>query len=400
MAGVPSHRPGELRHAALAIIDHFSRHGAPDHGTLSIGWHRPWPALAQAYSGPGSPYWASKGMLGLALGRHHPVWTDDDGALPVEQDDVLRSIAAPGWIVSGTRSDGIVRVINHGTDHAREGDQRADSPLYARLGYSTATAPLLDDKSWVRPLDQCVCLVDDEGNATHRSGMRTTELRVDGTGSGAVAVAASTSRVRWIEADAVQERHGSGYTGRAVEAGSITVASLVRGAYEIRLAAVHDLTETGRFRSRGLRIGGWPVAADEPIVVSVDVAGAPVASVRSDRVISRVYASTSDATASTTSNIDASPLGRTAIVPWLLLPVQEGRWTACMVELSGANRGESPAPIPPPVASFDAETRGNEVIVTWPDGARTTTQITQVFPLPKQPGAGEEAARRVGPPRY
>ncbi len=291
-------------------------------------------------------------------------------------------------------------MINHGTDHAREGDQRADSPLYARLGYSTATAPLLDDKSWVRPLDQCVCLVDDEGNATHRSGMRTTELRVDGTGSGAVAVAASTSRVRWIEADAVQERHGSGYTGRAVEAGSITVASLVRGAYEIRLAAVHDLTETGRSRSRGLRIGGWPVAADEPIVVSVDVAGAPVASVRSDRVISRVYASTSDATASTTSNIDASPLGRTAIVPWILVPVQEGRWTACMVELSGASRGASPAPIRPPVASFDAETRGNEVIVTWPDGARTTTQITQVFPLPKQPGAGEEAARRVGPPRY
>ena len=55
---------------------------------------------------------------------------------------------APGWMVSGTRADGIVRVVNHGTDHAVEGATVADSPLYARLGYSTATSPLLDDSGW------------------------------------------------------------------------------------------------------------------------------------------------------------------------------------------------------------------------------------------------------------
>ncbi len=389
IAGVPSHRPGALRHAALAIIDHFARHGAPSDGVLSVGWHQPWPALAQAYSGPGSPYWANKGMLGLALGPQHPVWTDDDVPLPVESADTLRAVVAPGWIVSGTRADGIVRAINHGTDHAREGDRCADSPLYARLGYSTATAPLLDETSWIRPLDQCVCLVDDDGNATHRSGMRTLEVRVDGEEHAAIGVAASTSLVHWVEQDPTQERHGSGFTGRATDAGTVTVISLVRGRYEVRLATVSDLTEAGRARAHSIHLGGWPISGDEPIVVSIDASRLPVVSVSSDRIVSRVYASATDAKASTTSITEASPLGQTAIVPWLLMPVPEGRWVSCMVELSGISIGDPPSSIPTAAASYDAEMRGNEVTVTWPDGVRTVTTLMPSFPLPESMGNGK-----------
>ena len=390
MAGVPSHRPGALRHAALAIIDHFAANGSPDEqDVLTIGWHHPWPALAQAYSGPGSPYWASKGMLGLALEATHPVWTDAEVPLPVEQGDVLRGVQAPGWIVSGTSDDGIVRVINHGTDHARPGDSRADSPLYARLGYSTATSPLLDERSWRSPLDQSVCLIDALGDATHRSGMLVHDLRVDGRGDHAVGVAVSESRVRWVAPDDAQQRHGSGFTGRAVEAGIITVISLVRGAYEVRLACATDLTNAGRERAIGIRIAGWPIAAAGPIVTTVIPNPRPVAVAETDRLVSRVYASTTGATASLTSVYEASPLGRTAVVPWVLSPVRAGAWVGALVELSGSRPGDRSVSGLSAVASFDAEIEGNDVAVTWPDGTSTVTRFTRRYPIPGLSGGGE-----------
>ncbi len=398
MAGVPNHRPGALRHAALAIIDHFAANGSPDEkNLLTIGWHHSWPAIAQAYSGPGSPYWASKGMLGLALDAGHPVWSDAEVPLPVEQGDVLREVQAPGWIVSGTRDDGIVRVINHGTDHTSPGDRRADSPLYARLGYSTATSPLLDERSWRSPLDQSVCLVDASGDATHRSGMLVRELRVDGRGNGVVGVAVSESRVRWVAADDVQQRHGSGFTGRAVEAGTLTVMSLVRGAYEARLARVTDLTDAGLERAVGLRIAGWPVADAGQIVATVIASPRPIAQAKTDRLVSRVYAATAGATASITSVFEASPLGPTALVPWVLNPVRSGDWVCAMVELSGLRPWGGTAPDLSTVASFDAEVRGNEVAVSWPDGVRTVTPFTRSLPAQGSDEGGGYAVRTIGP---
>ncbi|HWU28000.1 MAG TPA: DUF2264 domain-containing protein, partial [Microbacterium sp.] len=145
-AQVPSTDLGTLRRTAMGIIAHFDEHGAPDgDDLLTMGWHGEWRRLAQSYSGPGSPYWASKGMLGIALPADHPVWAAPE---PAPFLDDLRVVAPAGWIVSGTASDGIVRVINHGTDHAQPGAVAGDSPLYARLGYSTAASPLLNGDAW------------------------------------------------------------------------------------------------------------------------------------------------------------------------------------------------------------------------------------------------------------
>lgn len=71
--------------------------------------------MAQFYFGVGSPYWASKGMLGLALPADHLVWAAEEEALPVEKEDTHRLISTPGWMVSGTSADGVVRVLNIGT---------------------------------------------------------------------------------------------------------------------------------------------------------------------------------------------------------------------------------------------------------------------------------------------
>ena len=121
------------------MAKYFVTNGALDaEGILSLGWHGEWPAVRQAYSGPGSPYWAAKGMLGLVLPAGHPVWTSPERPMPVEIGDEERAVTAPGWLLSARRQDGFAVALNHGTDHALPGDQRSDSPLYSRLGYSTA----------------------------------------------------------------------------------------------------------------------------------------------------------------------------------------------------------------------------------------------------------------------
>ena len=53
------------------------------------------------------------------------MWTAGEEPLELEQRDVERVIGPPGWLVSGTRADGIVRVANHGTVHRGP----ADDPL-------------------------------------------------------------------------------------------------------------------------------------------------------------------------------------------------------------------------------------------------------------------------------
>ena len=338
LAGVPSHAPGRLRHAATVIVRHFTDHGAPGaDGLLPIGWHGPWPRLAQSYSGPGSPYWASKGLLGIALPAGHPVWAAPAEPLPIETGDVLRAVPAAGWLIHGHRADGVVQIVNHGTDHDVEGATSGDSPLYARLGYSTATAPVLDETGWTTPEDQSVVLIDDRGRHSHRTGMRLLGVAVaDGVGVGG-----SVARAHWIDAGDNGPDHGNGLAGPADPAGRITVHSLVRGPWELRLGRVDDPAPT----AIRLRIGGW--AAPQ----------------------SRLHAVIGRGEMGATTHDDASPLGGPVRVPWLDFPVIAGRWVAALVA-----PGPGDGPCAAAVAGHD---HGWEARVTWPDGVRTRTLLTK-----------------------
>jgi len=378
LAQVPSVSAGRLRHAATAVVRHFVDRGAPDErGLLTLGWYGPWPRLAQSYSGPGSPYWAAKGLLGLVLPADHPVWTSPAEPLPVEVGDTVRAVRAPGWVVSGTRADGIVRVINHGTDHAVEGRAAGDSPLYARLGYSTASAPLLDEESWRAPLDQSVVLVDDAGRATHRAGMRTLTARVQDDADGRLAVAGSVAHAHWLTPATQQQHHGSGYVGTAEQAGTLTVLSLVRGPWELRLVRVDALTPRAPAATLHLRVGGWALAG--PDVTQVPTTdGAAVAGAKAWSSIRTV---TGQAHAGVTRRTGASPLGEPALVPWLVFPVQVDAWVAALVELSGGDR--APVSEGSCTAVLGTAQHGETVSVTWPDGVRTSTRLE---PGPKHNG--------------
>jgi hypothetical protein len=108
-----------------------------------LGWHGPHPATLQNYSGPASPYWASKAFVCLLADADHPLWTAQEERAPSEGPDRVLALPAPGLLVHTTQ-DGIVRLHNHGSDHVKphEGENAADDdPHYGRLAYSTRTGP-------------------------------------------------------------------------------------------------------------------------------------------------------------------------------------------------------------------------------------------------------------------
>lgn len=256
---VPSVPLGQLRRAGLRVVDHFRAHGVPNaDGLLDLGWWQQWLPLAQSYSGTGSPYWASKGLLGLALPADHPVWSAPEVALPSEDavtaSSPARAITAPVW--GTTTSDGLVTIANHGVDHAHESDQVADSPLYARLAYTTATAPLLDEDAWLAPVDSSVVFVAGDGARSHRAGWQVlTEPHVD-EASGAV-VLSSLAAAHWVRPHAQQMRHGSGIEGEATTAGRLRILTVARGAWHVHLIEVLEASP----QAVALELGGWPLAA-------------------------------------------------------------------------------------------------------------------------------------------
>ncbi|MEW2249207.1 DUF2264 domain-containing protein [Streptomyces sp. NPDC006975] len=137
--------PGVSRRLANGSLRYFLDRGAlGEDGLLTLGWHGPHEASLQPYSGPASPYWASKAFVALLAPAEHALWTAREEPAPVEEADRVLALPAPGLLVQTTRADGIVRLHNHGSDHVRphEGESAAEEdPHYGRQAYSTRTGP-------------------------------------------------------------------------------------------------------------------------------------------------------------------------------------------------------------------------------------------------------------------
>ncbi|MZD03877.1 DUF2264 domain-containing protein [Streptomyces sp. SID5785] len=137
--------PGTSRRLISGSLRYFlDRGGVTDQGLLSLGWHGPHPATLQNYSGPASPYWASKGFVALLAPEDDPLWTAREEPAPSEGPDRVVALPAPGLLVQSTGADGIVRLHNHGSDHVRphEGECAAQEDIhYGRHAYSTHTGP-------------------------------------------------------------------------------------------------------------------------------------------------------------------------------------------------------------------------------------------------------------------
>jgi len=359
MVGVPSTTLGQLRRAADGIVKHFVDRGAPDErGLLTMGWFDEFPAIAQNYSGPGSPYWASKGLIGLVLPADHPIWTAVEEPLPVEREDFVRCIRAPGWILSGTKADGIVRVANHGTDGALPSELVSDLPPYAMFGYSTSTAPFVDESAFIRPAAQYVALRDDSGHLTHRAGFTTLTLGIDQN----VGYAMSRLHGHWVPEEVALR------PGQSDIVGDLTVISVVRGPWECRLVHVDKLFETGLT----LEIAGWAVPMDPPGTPQDGVSrGAGI-----EILLTAMQSISHPEQAVTFSRIaTGNPLGNPSHAPVVAVPAVAGEWVVVVITLTRVQQDIA-------AARATITELGGEWIasVTWPDGYVSHTNLPNVAP--------------------
>lgn len=105
-------------------------------GILSIGYAYPNLVMAEGYNAPGSPYWAMKAFLPLALPDTHPFWTAKEEVLPeLKPEAVLKH---PHMIICRTKEDGHVYSLTSGqfcTLHLSH-----SSAKYEKFAYSTLFA--------------------------------------------------------------------------------------------------------------------------------------------------------------------------------------------------------------------------------------------------------------------
>lgn len=259
--------PGQTRTVCSRVMRHWVERGVPDeNGLLSLGWQHRFLRMIQPYSGPGSPYWASKAFLGLLLPEEHPVWNEPEGRLPVDSEDLVAPMPVPGFLMHATRHDKIVRMVNHGSDHApapSNDPSRPEPPLdaqYGRYGFSNRTGPDLELSTGEHPVDNGVHLVTRDGRVSRRGRIHRLAFGPDH--------AASWSPAVWPGA-------GADTTAPPVpEQLPIEVTSIVYGCYELRCIRV-----TGSTRAEQLVAvaGGHAVADTAPPVAThgSDAAGRP-----------------------------------------------------------------------------------------------------------------------------
>ncbi|WP_395570650.1 DUF2264 domain-containing protein [Streptomyces sp. BK79] len=318
--------PGASRRLASGSLRHFLERGAlTDEGLLSLGWHGPHEATLQPYSGPASPYWASKAFVSLLAPAGHPLWTAEEQPAPVEEGDRVLALPAPGLLVQATRDDGIVRLHNHGSDHVRphEGESAAeDDPHYGRLAYSTRTGPTASGNT------------ADNHLSVEVDGRRSVRRRVHPLGAGGGegwGWAASWHRPVFADGPPM-------VPGLRVE--SVTVA---RGPYELRVHRVVGAPAGARLTQTG-----WATGPDEPLVSSLH-------GLHGWR---------------TGPETVRAPQG-TAYAPWAELPRLSGEagGTTLHVCLAALTGEPGPGALAQAVTRVVADDSGTEVV--WADGGRT-----------------------------
>ncbi|MFI5916241.1 DUF2264 domain-containing protein [Dactylosporangium sp. NPDC051541] len=283
--------PGVTRRIASGALRHFVERGAPDErGLLTLGWYHEFPPMAQRYSGPGSPYWAAKAFLGLLLPADHPVWTVPERPAPIDTADTVLALPAPGWLLHTTRDDGIVRLVNHGSDRADRPQHGArPDPNYVRLAYTTATGPVLDAGDAV---DGHLAVIAPDGSVSQRR-------RIERIATDAAGYAASR------------------YTDGAVR---VTTVSVVDGPHEVRVHLVEAPA------GHQVREGGHPLSGPQP-----PAGDGEAATVRAGGLVSLARPLAGFTAAGVARARDATAFGPHTATPYLLADHAGGARLYCSV---------------------------------------------------------------------
>lgn len=341
---------GQSRRVLSAGLRYFLERGATKDGILVPGWCGPHLPTLQRYSGPGSPYWASKGFGALMLPANHPVWTAPEESLDGDRSDHVRAIGPIGLLIQDTASDGLVRVHNHGSDRLKphEADSGAPDPLYARLAYSTRTGP----------------------TALHNPSDNDVQVQIRGVWSVRRRIHAVAHGADWIASwhaprfpVYVPTDAGDGTTGGPVLP-SIRIQSVVavHSRVEVRINRLVNVPPASV-----VRLSGWAVAGADPAHLGTvrSGLGVTVGAVDSEPLASQLVGVHGWSGAGTSIAPYGTAFGEWAVVPELYGAASDGVYVA-LASLTAVGDPEDLADL------ADVTIAGSTVVIRWPGQAEPT----------------------------
>lgn len=166
---------GRIRGLAERHLDWWWKQPvATDDGMLSVGYAYPNSSVVEAYVAAGSPYWATKLFIPLALSPNHPFWAVD--AEPAgAQGAAVNPQPGPGVLLCRDPDGGVV-LLNGQT--ARQKFRNA-AAKYAKFAYSTRagfSVPNGDPNLGDGAFDSVLAMRDDSGHWRTRSAIEEVDL--------------------------------------------------------------------------------------------------------------------------------------------------------------------------------------------------------------------------------
>jgi hypothetical protein len=151
--------------------DYFDRDGV-----MPVGYLYPTLHMCEVYNSPGSPYWALKAYLPLALPEDHPFWASEEEE-KVETPALLRSTAAGmlGYEAGGNR------VLLSSCNEMRM-PLRGAAEKYGKFAYSTAFGFSMDADRLgflINPFDNMLALSHDNRDFMTRSEIEDARIGED-----------------------------------------------------------------------------------------------------------------------------------------------------------------------------------------------------------------------------
>jgi hypothetical protein len=238
------------------------------------------------------------------------------------------SMPAPGWLLHATRADGVVRLVNHGSDRDRVQDPAGPpDPHYLRLAYTSHTGPDIGEEA----IDGQLAVVSPRGVPSRRRHIQ--PLTVD-----------------------------DGFAASAYADGPVHVvtASVIDGAAEIR---IHQVTAPAGHR---VREGGHALAGQHPPATRSGDTWALAR--RPDGLTSVVRALHGYTGAGVGSAHGVNAFGPHSATPYLVCDHHPGG-TAVYVSLVLLTAAEPEPPAP------RVRVNGDEVTLTPPGGEPITVRL-------------------------
>ncbi len=133
-AGVEALPWGEIKGLYLRHLRHWLRQPiCSSDGLLSIGYSYPNSFMGEYYNGPGSPYWALKAFLPLALPPDHPFWSSEERKMDEIKPRLLQR--HPFMLISRSSCNDHVVALTSGQWALRNFGHIAEK--YSKFAYST-----------------------------------------------------------------------------------------------------------------------------------------------------------------------------------------------------------------------------------------------------------------------